>query len=113
MPLVMVALLTVPPLVLTSGCKTAQSSRAIAGKTLLGIAQSVDAAMRTYAEAVKLGQVNAETQAKIRDLHGRYQPALEQAVIAARFNFESAAPHELAAMAAEITATIVQIVRKS
>lgn len=94
-------------------CKTPQNVQTVSYKTLRSIAESVDSAMRTYAQAVALNQVAPETQSKIRDLHGRYQPALEQAVIAARFDFGAAAPEEIAALAAEITTTVLTILKKN
>lgn len=95
-----------------TACKTPQSVQTISYKTLRSVAESVDSAMRTYAQAVALNRVTPEMQAKVRDLHGRYQPALEQAVVAARFNFEAAAPEEIAGLAAEITTTILTIIKK-
>lgn len=84
----------------------------IAFNTLSSVAVSVDSAMSSFKIAVDAGVVSVETQQKIRDLHGRYQPVLHAAVVAAKFDYNTMAPAEVAALAADLTTAIIIATRK-
>ena len=86
------------------GC--AGAPKAVAYKTLKSVSDSVDAAMKVYAEAVVNGHIDATTQVRVRDLHDQYRKAFAQAINAARFDYENAAPGDVAGLAAEITTLI-------
>ncbi len=92
----------------SAGCAIVQPS---AYKTLNIIATSVDAGMNAFADAVKAGKVGTETQAKVRLMHGRYQPALQAAVVAARFDTSKPAPDDLKALATELLKLITEAVK--
>ena len=87
-----------------AGCTTSQKSAAY--RTLKTVADSVDAAMTAAAEAKVLGIVSDEDWTKIRVLHDRYRVTFKQAVIAAKFDYASAAPAEVAGLAAELAALV-------
>lgn len=89
---------------LMTGCKG--PGKSFAHKSLKTIAESVDVAMRAFAEAVVTGAVDAEAQVKVQVLHTKYQIALKKAIALAQFDYESAAPAEVAGLAAEITSFI-------
>jgi len=92
-----------------SGCTTV--GKAVAYKSLYIVASSTDAAMKAYADAVVAGKVPAATQAKVRDLHGRYGKALQAAVVAAHFDTSAVAPENLKALASELLTLITEVVK--
>lgn len=105
-----IALALCPVVIVTqTGCQS--TPQTVAYKSLRAVADGVDASMKAYARAVVAGRVGAETQAKVRDLHGRYQVSLNKAVQLARFDFNAPAPDELAALAADLTETIIAATR--
>lgn len=87
-----------------SGC--AGTGKTVAFKTLKTVSDSVDFAMKAFAEATVAGAIDAPTQAKVRALHGEYQAAFKQAVVAAQFDYAAAAPGEVAGLAAQLTALV-------
>ncbi len=110
-PLLILALaLAVFPVVFTGpGCTTSQ--QAVAYKTLNIVATSVDAGMRAFADAVVAGKVLPATQAKVRDLHGRYSVSLQAAVLAAHFDTSAPAPDKLKALASELLTLISEALK--
>lgn len=98
------------PLAFVAGCSggCATTQRALAYKTLNIVATSVDAGMKAFADAVVAGKVPAETQAKVKDLHGRYQKALQAAIVAAKFDVSAPAPADVKALASELLNLIVE-----
>lgn len=93
------------------GCTTSQ--KATAYKSLAIVASSVDAGMRAFADAVVQGKVPSETQAKVRDLHGRYQKALQAAILVAHFDTGKAAPADVTALATELLTLITAVTKGS
>ncbi len=93
----------------TTGCTTSQ--KAVAYKSLMVVASSVDAAMRAFADAVVAGKVGAATQAEVRDLHGRYSKAMQAAVAAARFDTASPTPDTVQALASQLLSLITSVVK--
>lgn len=94
---------------LLTGC--AGSGKTAAYKTLKTIGDSVDSATKAFAEAVAVGAVDAATVQKVRELHEQYRVAFKHAIIAAEFNYEEAAPAQVASLAAELTALIALYAR--
>jgi hypothetical protein len=80
--------------------------KTVAYKTLRSVSDAVDGAMKAYADAVVAGAIDAPMQDRVRMLHGQYRKAFAQALNAARFDYENAAPGELAGLAAELTTLI-------
>lgn len=104
-PILVVAMLLAGCTLFFPGCASSQSSY----KTLAAVGGTVDAAMKTYAGVVVAGGVSQANQEKVRALHGRYQPLFAEAVRAARFDLQSAAPEEIATLAAEIATLVLTI----
>lgn len=92
-----------------TGC--AGKGKAAAYKTLKTIGESVDSATKAFTDAVAVGAVDAATVQRVRELHEQYRVAYKNALIAAQFNYEDAAPAQVAALAAELTALIATYVR--
>jgi hypothetical protein len=87
-----------------TGC--AGTGKNVAYKSLKTVAESVDVGMKAFAEAVLTGAVEPEAQLKVQVLHTQYQLALKKAVTLAQFDYENAAPAEVAGLAAELTSFI-------
>lgn len=104
-------LLVSMPFVGQLGCQ-APTAQKISYGTLSTIATSVDSAMQSYGAAVKAGLVDEATQAKVRNLFNRYQPVMQRAVLAAKFDFSTQPPAELAAIAADLTTAIIIATKK-
>lgn len=98
------------PLPFTAGCSV--TAKQAAYKTLNITGTTVYKAMEAYGELVKLGQIDEQTQAAVKDLYGKYRVAYLQAVAAAEFNYESATPSQVAELAAQVVTTISTIARK-
>lgn len=111
--LILSALLCWSPIVFIAGCSggCATTQRAFAYKTLNIVATSVDAGMKAFADAVVAGKVTADVQAKVKDLHGRYQKALQGAIVAARFDMSQPTPENVQALATELLNVITEIAR--
>ena len=84
--------------------------KTVAFKTLKATADAVDGAMKAYTEAVVSGAVQEDV--KVRELHGQFQAAFKRAVTAAHFDYATAAPEEVAALAADITGLIAGYLTK-
>lgn len=93
---------------ITSGC--AGSPKQVAYKTLKSVGDGVDSAMKAAAEAKVKGVLPQDDWDRIARLHDRYRTAFAKAVEAAHFNYEAAAPGEVAGLAAELTAEIAQYI---
>lgn len=91
------------------GCTTSQKT--VAYKTLNIVATSVDAGMKAFTDAVVAGKIPQATQDKVKELHGRYQKALQAAIAAARFDTSQVAPESLQALAGELLTLITEAVR--
>ncbi len=109
--LILVFALASFPVVFTgsTGCTTSQ--QAVAYKTLNITATSVDAGMKAFADAVVAGKVLPATQAKVRDLHGRYALAMQAAIAAAHFDTSAPAPDKLKALASELLTLISEALK--
>lgn len=93
-----------------TGC--AGSGKNTAYKTLKTIGDTVDAATRAFAEANAVGAIDAATVQKVRELHEQYRVAFKNAIVAAQFNYEDAAPAQVAALAAELVSLIATYVQR-
>lgn len=104
-----VALVFGPTVVLTTttGCTT--SAKGVVYKTLAATAYSVDTAMKAYSDRIVAGKVSAGSQAKVRDVLSKYQAGMRTAIEAAQFNFQSATPEALAALATAVLTTISEV----
>jgi len=94
-------------LVLTPGLFTAcqTTPEQVAFNTLDQISKTTDAALNAYYDLVVAGKIDQPTQARVREIKGRYQTAMNAAVKAARGNTWTTAPEDvqrLASMLAEI-----------
>ncbi|MES2367090.1 MAG: hypothetical protein V4563_14535 [Pseudomonadota bacterium] len=108
--LILVFALAAFPVVFSGpGCTTSQ--QAVAYKTLNITATSVDAGMKAFADAVVAGKVTAPTQAKVRDLHGRYALAMQAAILTAHFDTSAPAPDKLKALASELLTLISEALK--
>jgi hypothetical protein len=107
LPLIVCLLMPVP---LTTGCKT--SRQEIAYRTLASIELTVDRSMTAYSDQVVAGKVDQATQDKVKDVYGRYQAAFSAAVAAAKLNFNTQAPSDVATLADSLTSIIQSITRK-
>lgn len=87
-----------------TGC--AGKGKTGAYKTLKTVADTVDTAMKAFSDVVVRGDVPADTQVKVQLLHEQYRVAFRQAVQLAQFDYESAAPAQVASLAAELAALI-------
>lgn len=83
--------------------------KTVAYKTLKTVSDTVDVAMKAYADAVVAGQVPEGTQVRVRQMHQDYRKAFAQALNAARFDYENAAPAEVSGLAAELAAYIASL----
>lgn len=90
----------------SGGCMTT-SQEARVYKSLGAIGYTVDGAMTAYANAVAEGQIDAETQMEVRRMHKIYQPIFNASVRAASQDMTTLAPDELAVIAAELVAVIL------
>lgn len=101
----------VPAGVLTScpGCTVSQKTTAY--RSLAAIATTVDAGMKAYADAVVAHKVPEDTQAKVKDIHGRYSAALQAAILASRFETQGAAPEDVQRLANELLDLVVAAVQ--
>lgn len=104
--LAMCAMLLGATWLVTPGCSTPQKT--VAYKTLKSVADTVDTAMKAYAEAVAVGAVDQSNIVKISQLHDQYRVVLKKAVVAARFDYTTAAPAELSSLAFELVGAITQ-----
>lgn len=104
----LVCALLVGAIALSTAC--VGTPKSIAYKTLKSTEDTVDAAMRGYADAVVAGAVEQKVQDQVRIQYGRYQVAFEQAVQAAKLDLQTATPAEVAGLAAELTALIASYV---
>ena len=104
--LAMCALLLGATWIITPGCST--PAKTVAYKTLKSVGETVDTAMKAYAEAIAVGAVDAENQAKVRSLHDQYRASFKKAVLAARFDYTTASPAELSSLAFELVTAISQ-----
>lgn len=84
--------------------------KTVAYKTLKTVSDTVDVAMKAYADAVVAGQVPEGTQVRVRQMHQDYRKAFAQALNAARFDYENAAPAEVSGLAAELAAYIASLI---
>jgi hypothetical protein len=91
------------------GC--AGSGKTVAYKTLKAVSDSVDMGMKAFAEATVKGVIDDGTQAKVKGLHDQYRIAFQKAVVAAQFDYATAAPAEVAGLAAELTALIATYIK--
>lgn len=93
-----------------AGCTTFKPT---AYKTLKTTADTVDIAMKAYAEALVTpgSNIGSDTQIKVQELHGQFQKVFRQAVTAAQFDLATAPPAEVAALAAEIATLIATYVK--
>lgn len=79
-------------------------------KTLNAIADMVNTAKRAYAAAEVQGLVTPEQTARVIELDTRYRAAMRQAVVAARFNYSTAAPEDVALLATDLATLIASYV---
>ncbi|MFB1500818.1 hypothetical protein [Thiocapsa sp. N5-Cardenillas] len=111
MILLLSLILALAPLALApvavTGCAT--PSKEVTYQTLRTVAISVDAARKTYADAIVRGEVSDERQVEIDKLITRYQAAMNTAITAAQFDYEQAAPAELATLAAQIITIVTTL----
>lgn len=84
--------------------------KTVAYKTLRITADAVDNAMKAAAEAKVKGVMDDVAWMKVAVLHDQYRVALDQAVKAARFDYQTATPAEVAGLAAELTTLITSYV---
>lgn len=90
-----------------AGCTTPQQT--VAYKTLATVSYSVDSAMKTFATAHVERLTSPDQDMEVRELHEKYQRVMNAAVRAARYDYSVAAPEDVAAIAAELTALIFSI----
>ncbi|MBA3357740.1 MAG: hypothetical protein H0U18_17725 [Pyrinomonadaceae bacterium] len=112
--LILIAFMVVAPMAAittTTGCRN-QSAQTIAYKSLRSVAEGVDTGMKVFARAVVKGAIPEDTQLKVKSLHDSYQPIMEKAVVAARFDFSKPAPAELAELAGQLTEVIINAVNQ-
>jgi 5,10-methylenetetrahydrofolate reductase len=76
------------------------------------VVMTVDGARKVYADAINLGLVTAEQEARIDKLISDYQTAMNVALTQAAYDPENISSAEIAQMANEITAAIIQITYK-
>ena len=91
-----------------SACGTPQAT---AYKTLNIVATSVDTGMKAFSDAVVAGKVPAATQAKVRDLHGRYGKAMLAAIVAAQFDVGQTSPASVTVLANELLTLVTEALR--
>jgi len=82
-----------------SGCSTARTN---AYKTLAITANTVDVALKAYADARVAGKVSDDTHAKVSEIKTRYEKAFLAAATAAQANLESPSPADLIAVTTEL-----------
>jgi hypothetical protein len=95
-----------------AGCQS-MTPRQAAYQSLGAIVLTVDQARSAYADAINLGQVSEEKQGEIDMLISKYQIAMNAALTAAEMDYSSAAPSEVAAIAAQVTSAILLITGNS
>jgi len=93
-----------------SGCSTA---REVSYKTLAATANTVDVAMKAYADARVAGKVDDITHAKVVDIKKRYETAFLAAATAAQANLENPSPSELITIATQLVEAINSSIKKS
>ena len=91
------------PIALTTGCVTTQT---VTYNTLKATVATVDSAMSAYADMVVVGKVNPETQSKVKQAYARYEDAVRQAILVARFDYSRATPKEVADLASGVIDTL-------
>lgn len=96
-----------PPLFLT-GCVSTQTA---AYKTLAATEATVDAALQAFADLRVHGKVDDATYAKVDGIYKQYQAAFASAITVAKLNPSALTPADVAALAAQLTATINAIVK--
>ncbi len=89
-------LLAVLPVMFFAGCETTQAG---AYKSLAATSVAVEAAMNTYGELYRAGEIDAEEEAKVDEAYESFIAAYRVALTAAKFDVSAATPVELAAMA--------------
>lgn len=107
--LTVAVLLAVAPVAIVSTQTGCINVKGVVYKTLAATAYSVDTAMKPYSDRVVAGKVSAGSQAKVRDALSKYQAAMRTAIEAAQFNFQSATPEALAALATAVLTTIAEV----
>jgi hypothetical protein len=98
----------------STGCMSSQVAaskdpQAIAFASLWDAWSTVDAAMKIYGVQVREGKVSAERQAEIDAAHAKFQAAVNTGIQAAQFDWKSAPPAEIAAMATSIINLVTQL----
>lgn len=81
-------------------------------QTLRSVATAVDGARKVYADALNLNMVTPEKEAEIDKLIADYQTQMNTAITLAQFDYSTAPPAELAALASRLTTEILILAGK-
>lgn len=93
----------------TTSCSTPPSARVAQVQTLKAVGQSAEAAVSSSAQLYAAGTITADQARQVMDTYNlRFQPVYRVAVNAVNSNLESVASPDLVAIAAQLSALVLQ-----
>lgn len=96
------------PVVLTS-CSTAPSARVVQVQTLKSVGQTADTAVALSAQLYRDGKITPAQARQVLDFYdNKFQPAFRLAVTAVQANLDSIASPDVAALASQLSALVIQ-----
>ena len=93
-------------LLLTPACKS--TPKRIAYNSLATTAQAVDLAMKTAGELYKVQRITEADKQDILVKYGKYQLAMNEAIVLLQFDYTAITPAKVAELAASIVETVNQ-----
>lgn len=93
-------LLVVSPLLVTSGCTTPQ--KVVAFKTLKSVQNASVTGLELYGAACRRREVDAATQARVKDAYTKYQAVFALAIVAAQMDYAAPASADLTAAVSDL-----------
>lgn len=95
--------------VATTSCSTAPSARVVQVQSLKAVGQSADAAVALSAQLYRDGKITAAQARQVLDFYDqKFQPSFRLAVAAVNANLDSIASPDLAALASQLSALVIQ-----
>ena len=108
--LIKILILTVFVSTLVCGCTTTQKTATY--KSLSATATLVDGARKAYSEMIVLGKITHDQQVPVDSIIAKYQVAMTQAIVAARFDYTQPTPTQVSDLAETIVLTIETLVQR-
>ena len=109
------ALVTATPLALVqTGCSSPPSARVVQVQSLKAVGESAEAAVTLSAQLYRDGKITPAQARQVLDFYDtKFQPAFRLAVAAVNANLDSIASPDVALLASQLSALVVQLQTKT